>query len=88
VYLYGAASVTYGDITLTADRIASTSRTKKHRPLVPWTAAGTVVPASRQFKQDGHTIEADSIRYNFRSKQGLIKRGAHQRTGPSYVRPT
>ena len=69
--LYGAASVTYGDITLTADRIRYDFKNEEAQAFGAPDSSGTVV-GKPEFKQGGHTIGADSIRYNFRSHKAMI----------------
>ncbi|MEZ4740203.1 MAG: putative LPS assembly protein LptD [Flavobacteriales bacterium] len=72
VYLFGAATVNYGDVQLTADRIVFSFKNEEAEAFGAPDSTGTVV-GKPQFTQDGHSIEADSIRYNFNSKQGLIR---------------
>ena len=72
VYLYGAATVKYGDIQLTADRIEFSFQNEEARAFGAPDSLG-VVQGKPEFVQDGHKIEADSIRYSFRTKQGLIR---------------
>ena len=70
-YLYGAASVSYGDITLTADRIRYDFKNEEAQAFGAPDSSGAVV-GKPEFKQGGHTIGADSIRYNFRSHKAMI----------------
>jgi lipopolysaccharide assembly outer membrane protein LptD (OstA) len=70
-YLYGAASVTYGDITLTADRIRYDFKNEEAEAFGTLDSAGLPV-GQPQFVQGGHTIGADTIRYNFRSTKAFI----------------
>jgi LptD protein len=72
VYLYGAATVKYGDVEMTADRIVFNFRNEETQAFGAPDSSGTVV-GKPQFTQDGSVIEADSIRYNFKTKQGLIR---------------
>jgi hypothetical protein len=72
VYLYGAATVLYEGIQLSADRIAFSFKNEEAQAFGAPDSTGTVVGKPR-FVQDGHTIDADSIRYNFKSKKGLIR---------------
>ncbi len=79
VYLFGAATVNYEGVQLSADRINFSFKNEEASafgaPLDSArgdTAAGTVVGKPR-FTQDGHTFDADSIRYNFKTKTGLIR---------------
>jgi len=72
VYLFGAATVKYGDVEMTADRIVFDFKNEETQAYGAPDSSGTVV-GKPQFTQDGSVIEADSIRYNFNSKQGLIR---------------
>ena len=72
VYLFGAASVKYGDIELTADRLAYSFKNEEVQAFGAPDSTG-VVGGKPIFVQGGHAIEADSIRYNFTSQQGLIR---------------
>ncbi|HNU56098.1 MAG TPA: putative LPS assembly protein LptD [Flavobacteriales bacterium] len=72
VYLFGAATVKYGDVEMTADRIVFDFKNEETQAYGAPDSSGTVV-GKPQFTQDGSVIEADSIRYNFKSKQGLIR---------------
>jgi hypothetical protein len=72
VYLFGAATVKYGDVQLTADRITFSFRNEEARAFGAPDSTGTVV-GKPNFVQGTHTIEADSIRYNFKTKTGLIR---------------
>lgn len=72
VYLFGAATVLYEGIQLTADRITFSFKNEEAHAFGAPDSAGTVVGKPR-FTQGGSTIDADSIRYNFKSKEGLIR---------------
>ena len=72
VYLFGAATVNYEGIQLSADRIAFSFKNEEAQAFGVPDSTGTVV-GKPHFTQEGHTIDADSIRYNFRTKQGLIR---------------
>lgn len=72
VYLFGAATVLYEGIQLTADRIVFSFKNEEAQAFGAPDSSGTIV-GKPQFSQDGHTIDADSIRYNFNTKQGLIR---------------
>ncbi len=72
VYLFGAATVNYGDVELSADRIVLDMKNEEAQANGAPDSTGTVV-GKPAFVQEGHSIEADSIRYNFRTKQGLIR---------------
>ena len=71
-YLYGEAKVVYGDITLTAEYIMMDfGQNEVYAHGVTDTAG--VVQGKPIFTQGEETFDADTIRYNFRSKKGLIK---------------
>ena len=72
VYLYGTAKVAYKDLELTAERIILDLRNEEAQAYgtTDSTGAPLGLPA---FRQEGRTITADSIRYNFRTKKGLIR---------------
>lgn len=72
VYLFGAATVKYGDVEMTADRIVFNFKNEETQAFGAPDSTGAVV-GKPQFTQAGSVIEADSIRYNFKSKQGLIR---------------
>ncbi|MBK8341503.1 MAG: LPS-assembly protein LptD [Flavobacteriales bacterium] len=72
VFLFGAARVVYGDIELTADRIEYRFKAEEARAFGAPDSTGAVA-GKPVFIESDHRIEADSIRYNFRSKKGLIK---------------
>lgn len=72
VYLFGAAQVQYKGVALTADRIEYHFKNEEARAHGVPDSTGTVV-GKPAFDQEGHRIEADSIRYNFRTQKGLIK---------------
>ncbi len=72
VYLFGAAVVNYGDVQLTADRIVFSFRNEEARAFGAPDSSGKVV-GKPNFVEGSHTIEADSIRYNFKTKTGLIR---------------
>ena len=72
VYLYGAASVKYQDVELTADHIKLDLGREEVQAYGNTDSTGA--PAGRPvFTQGGQKAEADSIRYNFKTKEGLIK---------------
>ena len=80
VYLFGAATVHYQDIQLSADRITFNFKNEEAQAFGALVAdtlqqaqGDSVVTGKPQFTQGGHTIDADSIRYNFTTKQGLIR---------------
>jgi len=72
VYLYGQATVKYQDVELTADRIKLDLGKKEVQAFgtTDSTGAPTGLP---EFTQGGHKVSADSIRYNFETKEGLIR---------------
>jgi len=72
VHLFGAATVDYEDIQLTADRISFSFRNEEASAFGAPDSTGQVAGKPR-FTQGGHAIDADSIRYNFKTKQGLIR---------------
>lgn len=72
VYLFGAATVHYQDIQLSADRIAFSFENEEAQAFGAPDSTGATA-GKPQFTQGGHTIDADSIRYNFKTKQGLIR---------------
>lgn len=72
VYLFGAATVDYGAVKMTADRIIFSFKNDEAQAFGAPDSSGTVV-GKPNFTQDGQTIEADSIRFNFTTKQGLIR---------------
>ncbi len=72
VHLYGAASVKYGDVQLTAERISFSFKNEEAMAFGAPDSLGKVI-GKPNFVQEGHVIEADSIRYNFKTKQGLIR---------------
>ncbi|MCC6939951.1 MAG: LPS-assembly protein LptD [Flavobacteriales bacterium] len=72
VYLFGAASVHYQDIQLSADRIAFNFKNEEAQAFGALDSTGKI-GGKPSFTQGGHTIDADSIRYSFRTNQGLIR---------------
>ena len=72
VYLFGAATVKYEDIELTADRIMLDLAREEVQAFGTLDSAGMPL-GTPQFTQGGQQVAADSIRYNFKSKEGLIK---------------
>lgn len=72
VYLFGAATVKYEGIQLSADRITFSFKNEEARAFGAYDSTGTVV-GKPKFTQEGSTIDADSIQYNFKTKQGLIR---------------
>lgn len=72
ILLYGAASVTYQGIQLTAERIVLDMANDETSAYGAPDSSGQVAGLP-QFTQNGKTITADSIRYNFHTKKGLIR---------------
>lgn len=72
VFLFGAATVKYGDVELTAARIEYDMKNEEVRAFGVADSTGTVIDRPN-FSQEGHAVESDSIRYNFRTKRGLIR---------------
>lgn len=72
VYLYGGATVNYQDIQLSADRIAFSFKNEEAEAFGALDSSGTMAGKPR-FTQGGHSIDADSIRYSFKTKEGLIR---------------
>lgn len=76
VYLFGAATVNYDGIQLSADRISFSFKNEEASAFGAPDSTGAIA-GKPHFTQGGHTIDADSIRYNFKTKEGLIR---HVRT--------
>ncbi|MBS1546719.1 MAG: LPS-assembly protein LptD [Bacteroidetes bacterium] len=72
VYLFGAATVKYQDVELTADRIKLDMAKEEVQAYGTMDSAGAAV-GFPVFTQGGQKVEADSIRYNFKTKEGIIK---------------
>ena len=72
VYLFGAATVHYQGTQLSANRIVFSFKNEEALAFGAPDSTGTIA-GKPQFTQEGHTIDADSIRYNFKTKQGLIR---------------
>ena len=77
VYLYGAATVTYEDLQLTADRIRYSFKNEEAQAFGVPDSAGVIV-GKPMFKQGAQEFNADSIRYNFRTKEGFIREARTQ----------
>ncbi len=77
VYLYGAATVTYEDLQLTADRIRYSFKNEEAQAFGVPDSAGVIV-GKPMFKQGAQEFDADSIRYNFRTKEGFIREARTQ----------
>src|SRR5690606_25704665 len=72
VHLFGAATVTYQGVQLSAERIIFSFKNEEARAFGAPDSTGKVQGRPR-FTQEDHAFDADSIRYNFRSKSGLIR---------------
>ncbi|MBK8580349.1 MAG: LPS-assembly protein LptD [Flavobacteriales bacterium] len=72
VYLFGAAKVEYGDVVLQADRILLDLAKNEVQAFGTLDSTGNPAGAPT-FTQGGQDVTADSIRYNFDTKEGLIK---------------
>ncbi len=72
VYLFGAAKVTYQGIELTAERIVLDMGNEETKAYGAPDSSGAITGLP-EFKQNGKLITADSIRYNFRTKKGMIR---------------
>lgn len=72
VYLFGAATVQYQGTQLSADRIVFSFRNEEALSFGAPDSTGAVAGRPR-LTQDGHTIDADSIRVNMRTRTGIIR---------------
>lgn len=72
VYLYGAASVRYMGTQLTAERIIFSFKNEEAMSFGAPDSTGNISGKPR-LVQDGHTIDADSIRVNLKTKVGIIR---------------
>ena len=72
VYLFGAAKVKFEDVQLTADRIMLDLAHEEVQAFGTRDSAGAPVGLP-EFTQGSEKVTADSIRYNFKTKEGLIK---------------
>ncbi len=71
-FLYGAATVTYGAITLTADRIRYDFKNEEAEAFGTLDSTGTPT-GMPEFREGDHVVHADTIRYNFRSTKAFIR---------------
>jgi lipopolysaccharide assembly outer membrane protein LptD (OstA) len=71
-YLFGAATVKYQDVELTADRIMLDLARSEVQAYGTTDSSGKPVGLP-QFTQGSQVVTADSIRYNFKTKEGVIK---------------
>lgn len=83
VYLFGAATVTYEDLQLTADRIRYSFKNEEARAFGAPDSTGAIA-GKPEFSQGDQKFQADSIRYSFRTKEGYI-REARTHDQESYV---
>lgn len=82
-YLYGNAIVTYGDIKLEADKISINWDMNEIEATYSLDTAGE--PIGKPVFADGpETFEADKIRYNFKSKRGIVS-GVITQQGEGYI---
>jgi lipopolysaccharide assembly outer membrane protein LptD (OstA) len=72
VHLFGAATVTYEGVQLSAERIIFSFKNEEAHAFGAPDSTGAEQGKPR-FTQEGHSFDADSIRYSFRSKTGLIR---------------
>lgn len=72
VYLFGAATVRYMGTQLTAERIVFSFKNEEAMSFGAPDSTGAIAGKPR-LMQDGHTIDADSIRVNLRTKVGIIR---------------
>jgi lipopolysaccharide assembly outer membrane protein LptD (OstA) len=68
--LYGKTKTTYKDITLTAPKVVLDQQTNILTAYGARDSVGNVI-ARAQFQQGTEGFQADSIRYNFKTKRGL-----------------
>ena len=71
IHLYGDARVDYGEISLTANHIVLDYGTNEV-VAEPWPDSSGTVSGKPTFSDGGQEIEAGSMRYNFRSRKGLV----------------
>ena len=72
LYLFGEAQVNYEDIELKADYMVFDMRNNVVTAMSLTDTAGAVT-GKPVFKKGTETFESDTIRYNFKTKKGLIK---------------
>ncbi|HEX2616413.1 MAG TPA: putative LPS assembly protein LptD, partial [Flavobacteriales bacterium] len=72
VYLFGQAKVTFQDISLTADRIRLDLKNNEVQAYGGIDSLGAPLDLPH-FVEADHIIDADSLRYNFETKQGFIR---------------
>ncbi len=83
IYLFGEAQVNYDDIELKADYIVfdMANNVVMATSLTDSSGESTGKPV---FKQGNETFESDTLRYNFKTKKGLIK-GVFTKQGEGYL---
>ena len=72
VYLFGAGSVKYQDMELTADRIVLDFAKEQVQAYGTRDSSGTKT-GTPKFTQGGQQVDADSVLYNFKTKEGIIQ---------------
>ena len=72
IYLYGAATITYGDIKLDANYIEFDAKNNIATAYGTPDSTGKVI-GKPVFTDKGSIIYADSIKYNMTTKEGIIK---------------
>jgi lipopolysaccharide assembly outer membrane protein LptD (OstA) len=72
VYMYGNAIINYEDLELKADYVSFNYSTNNVIAAGRADSSGTIV-GKPVFTDNGQSFDADSIKYNFKSKKGIIK---------------
>lgn len=72
VFLFGAATVKYQDLELTAERIVLDLEREEVQAYGVLDSSGKPM-GTPLFVQGGQEVSADSLRYNFKTKEGLIR---------------
>ncbi len=72
VYMYGNAVINYEDLELKADYVAFNYGTNNVIAAGRTDSTGKVI-GKPVFTDNGQSFDADSIKYNFKSKKGIIK---------------
>jgi lipopolysaccharide assembly outer membrane protein LptD (OstA) len=73
VYLFGDAKINYGDITLTAALVSIDWANSLMTANAQTDSTGNLIGIP-EFKQGGENYEAEEIRYNFKTKKGIISK--------------
>ena len=73
LHLYGDAKVVYGSITLTAEYIRVNWATNEIFAQAKMDTATKKLKGRPIFEDNGEKYDSDEIRYNFKTKKGLIK---------------